>query len=355
MGAETSVVIALFFAGFLALAAVTYSSISYYSDLSKNAQNAKDIIIKNKLQTAIDITNISYTNVTYSSSYLNITIKNTGTTTINASRFQLLIDGVYYNPPFTLSPAGNLLVPQNSTTISFYGIIPGYQDATIMFDNAAVKKCDCDNLGDLDLTTSGAYGLLIVGVHYEKNPGTVTLTYSNNPALPLTRAMESNNSNSYAEMWYLINPPSTGDRKIKHTETGPSMKTVMGAISYTGVDQVTGIGNITKAQGTSNQSNVNITTTAENSLLVSLETDFSSSLNNGPGQTNRYNDRQGGMDGGGEDMYTTKIKTYNMNWTLGSSVAWINIAAEIKPHTSLTGKRIKIVTENGVSDYEIAP
>jgi len=360
MGAETSVVIALFFAGFLAAAAVLYSSFDYNSNLVKNAQDKQYIINKDQIQTAINITNISYTNVTYSSSYLNITIKNIGSTTINASRFQLVIDGVYYNPPLTLSPPGNFLVPQNSTTVSFYGIIPGYQDATITFDNADKTQCSGCNKIEKDLATSGNNGILIVGLSYSSNPGTTNVTYSNNPLIAMTRAKASNNGNYYDELWYLINPPSSGDKKIRQSQTGPNTNIVMGMISYTGVDQVTGIGNVTSATGTSNNSNVNITTTALNSVLVSIEADSSgnkNNLNNGSGQTLRYKEDNGNNNvvGGGEDMITTTIKTYNMNWTLVVSKDWVNIAAEIRPHTSLLGKRIKIVTENGISDIEIAP
>jgi archaellum component FlaF (FlaF/FlaG flagellin family) len=361
MGAETSVVIALFFAVFLAVAAAVYTSTDYYSNLVKNAQYKQEIIKKDQIQTAIKITNISYTNVSYSGSYLNITIQNTGTTSINASRFQILINGVYYYPPFTLSPPGNTLVPQNSTNISFYGITAGYQDATVTIDNTGDKaQCSGCNKIEKDFITSGNNGILIIGLSYSSNPGTTTVTYSNNPLIPMQRAMVGNNGNYYAELWYLINPPSSGDKKVRQSQTGPNSNIVIGGWSYTGVDQVTGIGNVTKATGTSNRSNVNITTTVLNSVLVSIEGDSSgnkNNLNNGPGQTLRYKEDNGNNNvvGGGEDMTTTNINTYNMNWTLGVSKDWVNIAAEIRPHTSLTGYRIKIVTENGISDYAIAP
>ena len=364
MGAETSVVIALFFAGFLAAAAVLYSSFDYNSDLVKNAQDKKDIIIENELRTAIDITNISYTNISYSGSYLNITVKNTGTTTLNASLLKILIDGVYYNVSFTLSPSGNLLVPGNSTNISFYGIVAGVQDATIIFENADYYDCR-DNGGSscTDTTThlynfdvgSGTNRLLVVGLHYYTNPGTTTVKYE---GVSLTRAMRANNNNYYAELWYLIDPlPSCSYCDIDQTQQYDT-RVVIGAVSYSGVDQVTGIGNITNATGTSTKSNVNITTTAANSVLVDVETSAStSSLTNGAGQTQRYKDTSlNNIYGGGEEMRTTTMSTYNMNWTLGGSgAAWVNIAAEIKPHTSLTGSRIKVVTENGVSAYAIAP
>lgn len=358
MSADTSVVIALFLVCFLVVAATVYSSLDYYQKQVKNAQDDQDIMKKAKMQTDITITNISYTNISYSGSYLNITIKNTGKTTLNASLLEILIDGVYY-APFTLSPPGNTLAPENSTTITFYGIVAGAQDATIMIDNTGEQDrcsgCNREDINDFRVG-SGTNRLLIVGVNYRgNNPGTTTVTYD---GVPLTRARRANNGNYYAELWYLINPPS-GSHTIDQRQTN-NTDIVIGAWSYTGVDQVTGTGNITDATGTSTKSNVNITTTVANSVLIDVDTDGATTypyLTKGPGQTQRYKDTSlSNINGGGEDMSTTNIQTYNMNWTLGGSgAAWVNIAAEIKPHTSLTGARIKVVTENGVSAYAIAP
>ena len=360
MSADTSVVIALFFVGILVVAATVYSSLDHYQKQVKNAQDDQDIMKKAKMQTDITITNISYTNISYSGSYLNITIKNTGKTTLNATQFEIFIDGVLYNVPFTLSPPGNLLVPGNSTNISFYGIVAGVQDATITIDNTGEKSicndgCTGETIGSFYINSGGTNRLLIVGLNYNNNPGTTTVTYN---GVSLTLARRANNGNYYAELWYLINP-SSGSHTINHGQTS-STNLVMGAWSYTGVDQVTGIGNITSATGTSTKSNVDITTTVENSVLVDIDTDADSSspyLTKGSAQTQRYKDTSmSNFNGGGEDMWTTTIRTYNMNWTLGGSgAAWVNIAAEIKPHTSLTGSRIKVVTENGVSAYAIAP
>jgi archaellum component FlaF (FlaF/FlaG flagellin family) len=361
MGASTSVVVALFFVGFLIAAATTYSSVDTSQNLVKKAQQIQDTMKKAKIQTDITITNISYTNISYSGSYLNITLQNTGETTLNASLFEIFIDGVYI-ANFTLSPAGNTLVPGNNTTISLNSTVAGHQDATITIDNTGTyndcgswpwpSSCTSSTQSITNFAVSGTYRLLVVGVSYYTNPGTTNVKYN---GVNLTLARGANNGNYYAELWYLINPPS-GSYTIAQTQTTVT-RVAMGAWSYTGVDQVTGIGNITNATSTSAKSNDSITTTAKNSVLVDVETDASSSLTAGGVQTQRYDDsgRLSNINGGGEDMSTTTIQTYNMNWTLGSSAAWVNIAAEIKPHTSLTGSRIKIVTENGISAYAIAP
>jgi len=112
MGASTSVVIALIFSVFLILGTITYSSVDYSRKLVKNAQYDQDTMKKNKMQTDITITNIWN-----SSSYLNITVQNTGKTTLNASLLEIFVNGNYY-PSYNLSPAINTWVPKNSTNIS---------------------------------------------------------------------------------------------------------------------------------------------------------------------------------------------------------------------------------------------
>ncbi len=110
MGAETSAVIALIFVGFLTIGATTYASFEYSNSLVKNSQYEKDIIKKARMQTDITIINIMNT-----TTQLNLTVKNTGKTTLNASAMNVFINGNPYSPNAT---TGNVWVPQNSTNIT---------------------------------------------------------------------------------------------------------------------------------------------------------------------------------------------------------------------------------------------
>jgi len=111
MSAENSVVIALFFIGILTIGSTTYASYEYSNSLVKNAQYEKDIIKKARMQT--DITIMNMTNTT---TQLNLTVKNTGKTTLNASAMNVFINGNPYN--YTVATTGNVWVPQNSTNIT---------------------------------------------------------------------------------------------------------------------------------------------------------------------------------------------------------------------------------------------
>lgn len=113
MGASSSVAVALFFIGFFVIGTSAYSMVDYYNNLVKNAQHVQDTLKKAKMQTDIAITNV--TNMT---TYLNLTIMNTGKTTLNASLLEIFVNGNYY-PSYSLTPASNYTwVPKNSTNIT---------------------------------------------------------------------------------------------------------------------------------------------------------------------------------------------------------------------------------------------
>ena len=111
MAAETSVVIALIFIGFLTIGSITYASFEYSSSLVQNAKYEQDTMKKAKIQTDITIMNI-----TNSTTRLNLTIKNTGKTTLNASAMDVFVNGNPYD--FSVVTAGNVWVPQNNTNIT---------------------------------------------------------------------------------------------------------------------------------------------------------------------------------------------------------------------------------------------
>ncbi len=111
MGAETSAVIALIFVGILTIGSTSYASYEYSNNLVKNSQYEKDVIKKARMQTDITIMNSSNT-----TTQLNLTIKNTGKTTLNASAMNVFINGNPYT--YTVVATGNVWVPQKSTNIS---------------------------------------------------------------------------------------------------------------------------------------------------------------------------------------------------------------------------------------------
>ncbi len=131
MGAETSVVVALLFVGFLFVATSIYSLVNYDQNLVKKAQYDQDTMKKAKMQTDITITNIWPANPPY----LNITVQNTGETTLNSSALEIFVNGNYY-PSYNLSPIGNTWVPKNSKNISILtGSYPNNSRIKVVAEN----------------------------------------------------------------------------------------------------------------------------------------------------------------------------------------------------------------------------
>lgn len=116
MGASTSVVIALFLLGFLIIGTTTYSLVDYYSNLVKNAQYEQDAMKKAEMQTDITIMNI-----TKSASRLNITLKNSGKVTLNASSLNVFVNGALL-PNYIVLSSGNVWAPKNNTNITLYPV-----------------------------------------------------------------------------------------------------------------------------------------------------------------------------------------------------------------------------------------
>jgi hypothetical protein len=263
-----------------------------------------------------------------------------------------------FSIPATIASEGYSI---NTNSTSYTVVNNGAPANTIMIDNTG-KVTDCSGVGGSSCTStalsitnftvgSGTNRLLVVGVNYYLNPGTTNVKYN---GVNLTRAKVANTGSFYAELWYMINPPS-GTYTINQTQT-TGTQVVMGAWSYTGVDQVTGIGNITNATGGASNASVNITTTANNSVLVDVETDDAKNLTVGPGQTLRYwVNYLKFVNGGGSDMNATTIQTYKMNWTLNQTVTtWVNIAAEIKPvnsNVTITNEQVIMQSDNGAKAW----
>ena len=111
MAAETSVVIILIFIGFLTIGSTTYASFENSNSLVNNAKYEQDTMKKAQMQTDIKIMNI-----TNSTTRLNLTINNTGKTTLNASAMNVFVNGNPYN--FSVIMAGNVWMPQNSINIT---------------------------------------------------------------------------------------------------------------------------------------------------------------------------------------------------------------------------------------------
>ncbi|MCZ7396368.1 MAG: hypothetical protein ABOK23_08310 [Candidatus Methanoperedens sp.] len=348
MGAETSVVVALFFLGFLIVSAFTYSWVDPDQNLVTNAQNVHDTTKNAWLQTDIKITNVSFLNSS-GNVYLNISLKNTGKTTLNTGLLEFFVNGNYIDSSYCLNAAIKTWVPKNITNISIYSVV-----GNITLDNATSTAIgSASSITWSHTVWSLSHSLLVVGVDIDKTNGSVTsITYA---GVPLTRAAYSvvNTGDTVrAELWYLANPKAGTNNIVVNLSTTEGA--AAGAVSFSGVDGTTPIPTTATGFGSNGNASTSITTANAYAWIIdTVVRDNTAAKNATSPQVERWNIASG-IGGGGSTKNTTTPGSQTMGWS-GTS-GWAQVAAEIKPFmcSTPTKGRIKVVTENGIWDYAIA-
>ena len=113
MGFSTVVAFSILLISFLAASAVVYSVIAENYEEVKEVMEKRNERELEKLNTKINITSITVTgNATLYS--LQVVVRNEGSTTLDVSKFSILVDGNLTD--FAYSPSG-LLYPADTTTI----------------------------------------------------------------------------------------------------------------------------------------------------------------------------------------------------------------------------------------------
>ena len=106
MGFATSIAVVIIFVSLLITATVYYPLLlNSYKNLEES-KNEKHEIQMEQLNTAIKIINITGNN---------ITVSNNGTTVLNASKSDVLVDGVYTT--YTVTPSGFWLPGENAVFV----------------------------------------------------------------------------------------------------------------------------------------------------------------------------------------------------------------------------------------------
>ena len=349
MSTSTSVVIALFFAGFFIVMSSVYPTVINYQNLGEEAQHEQITMRLEKLQTDIKITNVSFSNIS-GKVFLNITVKNTGKTTLNAGQLDIFIDGNYIDSSYCLMPVINTWVSENTTNISIYS----------MNSNITKHNISTASMGSVSSITwphtvgSGlSSSLLVVGLDIKSTilPSVTGITYA---GVDLKRANFSVNGNLMADLWYLIDP-AAGTNNIVVTFSNTAGSIVGGAVSFSGVDQANPIPTTSAAIGSSNPASTQITTANLNSWIIdTISGDKLDPLTPTSPQTELWDIKQGSnAHGGGSTKTTTTPGLKTMDWS--PTDKWAQVVAEIKPLEckTPTSGRIKVVTENGIWDYAI--
>ncbi len=171
---------------------------------------------------------------------------------------------------------------------------------------------------------SGANRILVVGVASEREP-VLSATYAGQ-SLTKIGSQDDPANESRAELWYLLNPP-VGTANVVVTLSN-NRETVIGATSWTGVNQTTPLGTLSTANGNSGTASVNVAS-ATGEVVVDVAANIDAGLLTvGPGQTQHWNRNDVDVTGGHSNE--PGAATVTMSWAMPSDF-WAIVAVPLKP------------------------
>jgi VCBS repeat-containing protein len=182
-------------------------------------------------------------------------------------------------------------------------------------------------------TTSGSDRLLLVGISFGQDNGeTVTsVTHNGTNLTKLGSIDNSDNASARVEIWSLV-APTTGTHNVVVNLSGVShIGAVIGAISFTGVEQSAPLGAFAGAQGNSNAPSVTVTSAANELVfgIAAYEDSNSADFTEGAGQTEQWNLFQAKANG----TASTEAGAASVvsSWTIPSSFKWAAAGVSVKP------------------------
>jgi hypothetical protein len=203
---------------------------------------------------------------------------------------------------------------------------------------------------------TGNNRLLLVAVSIRN--GATHVANMNYRGVPLSFLSAQTNSDNAVrvELWYLNAPPS-GTGSISLALTGAT-KMVAGAVSFSGVDPMSPVRNLSSMGGTSNTTDPAVTDSSAASELVFAAASLEGSagtLTAGSGLTQRYLNSTGSAGGEALGVGGTAVGASNrvMTWAKSAKARWAIAAAVIKPFVpsglSLTSYQASFWAKRGTS------
>jgi len=190
--------------------------------------------------------------------------------------------------------------------------------------------------GDASLshtTGTGENRLLLVGISLSElsNPPSINATYAGQ-ALSLVGSAFVDGSGSGVYIYSLINPPSGTHTVYVDYSSSPDWGSVVGVMTFTGVDQTNPLGSFAGATGDSSTPSVNVSSAAGELVFDTFMEDWGPRTAwVGGGQTQRWNNNDGGNDWAGGGSTEPGAGSVTMSWSLNFHSPFAIGAVSIKP------------------------
>src|SRR6267143_6651 len=224
----------------------------------------------------------------------------------------------------TSSPSNTASATTNSGTTSSSIVLNGIQTTSGTVSSSPYQI----TLSNVNVGT-GNNRLLVVGVEANNN-NVASVTFG---GVQLTKATSSF-ANNDVEVWYMTNPAGTGN--IIVTMAG-STSVIVGAYSFSGVDQITPIPtSITNHNTASSSPTISITTKYPNSWVLDSPSIYGGVTLSSPTCTQSWDvNMPSAVTGASSSTVQTTAGSVTCSWTASSGDFWDDVAIEVK--SSITG------------------
>jgi hypothetical protein len=191
--------------------------------------------------------------------------------------------------------------------------------------------------GDITVehTTSGANRLMLVGISIGADnvrPSITSVKYNGDD---LTLVGTDDHWSGYTKMWiYRLVAPDTGTHDlVVDYSANPTVGSVVGVMTFTGVDQGTPLGTFVSADGENDNATVDVSSASGELVFDTVATSWGALNAAGTGQTERWSMTYGGGgDSEGRGSTEAGASTVTMSWSLDySGQGWAIGAVPIKP------------------------
>jgi hypothetical protein len=234
--------------------------------------------------------------------------------------------------------AMSLTVSSSTTDL---GDLPdaGAGASAIVVDATSSRKAQGTNTVAFTHTTgAGSNRLLLVGVSKEDDLGSATFTVTGitYAGQSLTRLVQNTSSEAEGEIWSLVNPPSgAGLLTVSLTGAEAIDSVVVGATTFTGVDQTNPLSATNSATGTASPATLTLASATGKVVFGTLALDDARTATVGAGQTELWSDftETASSDGiRGAGSVEPGAASTTMFWTIAAD-NWVLCAVSINAAT----------------------
>jgi hypothetical protein len=185
-------------------------------------------------------------------------------------------------------------------------------------------------------TGTGQNRLMLVGISVSEYgmPSVNSATYAGQ-ALTLVGSAYKQTGDYYEGVliYYLKNPPSGTANVVIDYSSNPDYGSVVGIMTFTGVDQTNPLGPFASATGSSSSASVNVSSAPGELVFDTLMNAYNKAVYVGAGQTQRWNNQGEPTAGGSTEPGAS---TVTMSWSWSWSNPWAIGAVSIKPAADAT-------------------